>query len=125
MTTISQRCSDSFRTQCLGPFELFVVGWRLIFSEIFWFFKSRCRLWEIRQLKKRLDTEYMRLGREVRQQTSENRHSLDLKKPGLDLTLGQIDLLQEEVAYLKKAMQAERDIFVEKRRQKYLKNQAG
>ncbi len=121
MTFQSQQCLPETSEQSLGPFELFVVGWKLIVSEAFWFLKSGCRVWEMRQLKKRLDVENISLGRLIQKKAGENRHSLDLMNPEVDLALGQIDLLREEIAYLKKEMQAERDIFVENRMQKYLK----
>lgn len=110
--------------QGLGPFELFGVGWKLMLSEAFWSFKRACRCWEIRQLGKRLDQEDIRLGRLIRKKVQENRSGLDIRDPEIDLALGQVDLLKEEIAYLNMQMQAEREIFVENRKQKYLKNKA-
>lgn len=109
--------------QSLGPFELFVVGWKLIISELFWFLSTRFRVWEMRQLRKRLNIENIRLARLVRKKAAENRLSLDLTDPEIDLALGQVELLREEIVYLKMEMQAKRGIFVESRKQKYLKNQ--
>lgn len=110
--------------QGLGPFELFRVGWKLMLSEAFWSFKRACRCWEIRQLAKRLDQEDIRLGRLIRKKVQENRSALDIRDLEIDLALGQVDLLKEEIAYLNMQMQAEREIFVENRKQKYLKNKA-
>lgn len=108
----------------LGPFELFLVGWKLIISELFWSLKSCCRLWEIRQLKKRLSMENIQLAELVQKKTAQNMRTLDLMDPEIDLTLGQLSLLKEEIDYLEKEIQASREIFVENRKQSYLKMQA-
>ena len=113
----------SSRMQTLGPFELFPVGWKLIFSEIVWFLKSRCQIWEVRQLNKRLKLENIALAELVQKRAIEDEQVIDLKDPEIKLSLGQIQLLREEVLYLQKEMQSRRDVFVEKRKQKYLKNQ--
>lgn len=115
--------SSRTREQSLGPFELFVVGWMLILSETAWFFKSLFRLWEIRQLKKVLIEEYIRLGRLVCTRAADNKKSLDFDEPEIDLALGQIGLLKEEAASLENELTARRELFVNNRRQKYLSTQ--
>ncbi|MFP4109466.1 MAG: hypothetical protein ACOCPS_00160 [Desulfonatronovibrio sp.] len=104
----------------LGPFELFVVGWRLILSEMGWFLKIRFRFWEIRQLDKRLNKEKINLAEQVQGKISGSKQVLDLKDPDIELTLGQVALLEEEISYLLEEIKAKRKIFVEKRRRKYL-----
>lgn len=108
-------------SQNLKPVDLFFMGWRLLFSEIFWFLKSRFSLWEIRQLKKRLVREKTRIGNLVLDM-ADGTGSLDIKDEQLSLTIGQADLLQEEIIHLQKELSARREIFVEKRRYKYLQN---
>lgn len=108
-------------SQNLSPVDLFFMGWRLLFSEIFWFLKSRFSLWEIRQLKKRLVLEKTRLGHLVLDMAGRT-GSLDVKNEQLSLAIGQADLLQEEIIHLKKELLVRRKIFVEKRRYKYLQN---
>ncbi len=107
--------------QSLGPFELFLVGWKLILSETIWFLKSRGRIWESKQLKKRLKVENIRLAELVQKKAEENKYSLDLMDPEVELALGQIDLLKEEIIYLENEFRTKRNIFVENRKQKYLK----
>ncbi len=119
----NQSCFSETREQSLGPFELFLVGWRLIISEIFWTLKSRLWSWEIKQLEKRLIIENIRLAELVQKKVRENARNLDLMNPEIDLTIGQIGLLKEEIDYLGKEMRAKRDFFVENRKQKYLKDQ--
>ncbi|MFP4083295.1 MAG: hypothetical protein ACLFT1_01965 [Desulfonatronovibrio sp.] len=104
----------------LGPFELFVVGWRLILSEMGWFLKIRFRFWEIRQLDKRLNKEKINLAEQVQGKISGSKQVLDLKDPDIELTLGQIAILEEEISCLLEEITAKRAIFVEKRRRKYL-----
>ncbi|MFP4398526.1 MAG: hypothetical protein ACLFPK_00290 [Desulfonatronovibrio sp.] len=104
----------------LGPFELFVVGWRLILSEMGWFLKIRFRFWEIRQLDKRLNKEKINLAEQVQGKISGSKQVLDLKDPDIELTLGQVALLEEEISSLLEEIKAKRKIFVEKRRRKYL-----
>ena len=120
MTSYRKGCQGVNQGQFLGPWEIFPVAWKLIFSEMLWFFKSRIGLWEIRQLKKRVAAEKARLGGLVEMKAGEDSGKLDLTDPELDLTLGQLRLINEEIAYLRKQMQARRDIFVENRRHKYL-----
>ena len=122
MTCFKHEQSDRFIHCQLGPFELFLVGWRLIFSEMLWFFKTRWPLWEIRQLKKRLNKEICRLGALVRNKTENSRDMLDLKDPELDLALGQLELMEDEIASLYSELEAKRARFVEERREKYTKN---
>ena len=123
MNTNKEYLECTSRMQTLGPFELFPVGWKLIFSEIVWFLKSRCRVWEVRQLKKRLKLENITLAELVQKKALEDAQVIDLKDPEIDLSMGQIQLLREEILYLQKEMQTRRDVFVEKRKQKYLKIQ--
>lgn len=108
-------------SQNLRPVDLFFMGWRLLFSEIFWFLKSRFSLWEIRQLKKRLALEKTRLGHLVLDMAGRT-GKLDVKNEQLSLALGQTGLLREEIIHLEKELSARRKIFIEKRRYKYLQN---
>jgi hypothetical protein len=119
----NQRRASQAGVPGLGPFELFLVGWKLIISELYWSLKSLCRLWEIRQLKKRLSLENIRLAQLVQKKAVQNMRILDLMNPEIDLALGQLSLLKEEIDYLGKEMQARRDVFVENRRQSCLKIQ--
>ncbi|MFO7727892.1 MAG: hypothetical protein R6X11_06155 [Desulfonatronovibrio sp.] len=123
MTIRNQSLTPSTKVQGLGPFELFPAGWKLILSETGWFLKSRFRLWEIRQLDKRLNMEKITLAEQILRKNSANEQTLDLKDPDIELALGQVALLEEEISYLLEEIKAKRDIFVEKRRRKYLKTQ--
>ncbi|MFN2268400.1 MAG: hypothetical protein ABR542_05505 [Desulfonatronovibrio sp.] len=111
-------------SQNLRPIDLFFIGWKLLFSEISWFLKSRFSLWEIRQLKKRLVLEKTRLGHLIMDMAART-GSLDVKNEQLSLALGQADLLREEIIHLKKELSVRRKIFIEKRRYKYLQNRQG
>ncbi len=104
----------------LNPWQLFVVTWRLIISETAWNFVRFFRIWEIRQLQKRLDQEKIRLANAVLERPTGQDGRLSLKDPDLDLILGQVSFLEEEAEHLRKELQAKRRTFLEKRRAKYL-----
>jgi len=107
----------------LNPWQLFLVGWRLIFSEIGWNFTRMFRQWEIRQMKKRLDQEKLKLAEAVMAGTSDRLEALSLKDPDLDLVLGQVSFLEEEIAHLEKELTAKRLAFLENRKARYLGGQ--
>ncbi len=104
----------------LDPWQLFTIAWRLIFSEIRWNFIRLWHQWEINQLKKRLDQEKLRLAEVICSRRNVKNKYLDLKDPDLDLVLGQIFFLEEEIAHLRKELEVKRQIYVENRMIKYM-----
>ena len=106
----------------LNPWQLFLVGWRLIVSEIGWNFTRMFRQWEIRQMKKRLDQEKLKLAEAVMAGTSGRLEDLGLKDkdPDLDLVLGQVSFLEEEIAHLENELTSKRSAFLENRKARYL-----
>ncbi len=107
----------------LNPWQLFLVGWRLIVSEIGWNFTRMFRQWEIRQMKKRLDQEKLKLAEVVVSGTSGRQEELARHDPDLDLVLGQVSFLEEEVAHLENELTAKRKAFLENRKARYLGEQ--
>ncbi|EFI35138.1 hypothetical protein Dthio_PD2533 [Desulfonatronospira thiodismutans ASO3-1] len=107
----------------LNPWQLFLVGWRLILSEIRWNFTRMFRQWEIRQMKKRLDQEKLKLAEAVVSGTSGRQEALNLKDSDLDLVLGQVSFLEEEISHLENELQARRRAFLENRMSRYLGRQ--
>ncbi len=114
-----QRC---MRNHELNPWQLFLVGWRLIFSEIKWNLIRMSKRWEIKQLEKRLQQEKLKLADKVcmAHKSDPGSRYLDLKDPNVDLVLGQVAFLQEEIAHLQKELQVRRNAFLEQRRARYL-----
>ncbi len=107
----------------LNPWQLFLVGWRLILSEIGWNFTRMFRQWEIRQMKKRLDQEKLKLAEAVMSGTSGRQETLNLKETDLDLVLGQVSFLEEEITHLENELTAKRKAFLENRKSRYLGEQ--
>ncbi len=85
-----------------GPLDILHLGLRVLASELSWMLKNSLRELEIHQLRKRLDQEYLALGRIVER--------LNRKEPLPDdsetarreqeLSLGQIAFLKQEMALL-------------------------
>ncbi|WP_150112125.1 hypothetical protein [Desulfonatronovibrio hydrogenovorans] len=122
MKSSTDRClQDHALKSGLGPFELFRAGWIVIFTEIGWSFKNLCVSWEISQLKKRIVQEKIRLADLVVEETKKSGSEVSFKSPELDLVLGQMGLLNEEILYLEKELLARRQMFVEKRRKRIFK----
>ncbi|MFP4236249.1 MAG: hypothetical protein ACLFRQ_01870 [Desulfonatronovibrio sp.] len=67
-----------------------------------------------------LNKEKINLAEQIQGKISGDKQVLDLKDPDIELTLGQVALLEEEISYLLEEIKAKRKIFVEKRRRKYL-----
>lgn len=114
-----QSCLKKF--QGTSPLNLVLIGWKLIFSEIIWFFRSLFGQWEIRQLEKRLKIENIRLAEAV-DRVSGTKKVLNLSDPEVDIALGRVRLLKEEIKRLEFVRQARRQLFIEKRQHSYLKS---
>lgn len=95
-------------------------GLKVVGSEIKWLALGGLRAFEIRRMEKRLDQEYQVLGKEVHEQAQSQKPG---QGPGqgpvwdekIQLSLKQIDFLQEEIAYLKEERKNFRREFVSSR----------
>jgi hypothetical protein len=111
----SPRCADSYRRSFV---QVLVIGLRLIPSEVGWNILRRLRLWEIRQMAKRLDREYQTFGRlkAAAEQSSQDSSGLNEE---LEVSRKQIEFLRTEIDFLKQELQNLRQNVLEKRRQKW------
>ncbi len=97
------------------PLLLILTGWKIIFSELKWVCIKTCRVWEIKQLEKRLQQELYYLGKCVFHQTRGGSTQIDLQDPETDLALKQISFLEEEISHLKEELNKTREEFINKR----------
>jgi len=95
--------------------RIIFTGWKIIFSETKWAVIRTCRVWEIRQLKKRLDQEFSNLGQSVFNQARTEPTRIDPKDPETDLALKQVSFLQEEIHHLQNELDRTRQEFINKR----------
>jgi hypothetical protein len=87
--------------------ETLELGIKTLFSEWKWIIVSRLRNMEITQMKKRLDQEFLILGKlEIEQGSGSDRMELSRK---------QISFLQQEIAHLELELDKTRQDFIAKR----------
>jgi len=91
-----------------------VNGFKLLASETKWTCIKGFRLWEIRQMEKRLAEEYQNLGKSYAACQSRG-ESFDPLTSDNDLTLKQISFLQEEIAHLRTELETTRTAFIQGR----------
>ncbi|EGJ50422.1 hypothetical protein V6C53_13020 [Desulfocurvibacter africanus] len=89
--------------EAAGPFDILRLGLRVLASELGWMLKNSLRELEIHQLRKRLDQEYLALGRIVERLTQEESQAGDSEaaRGEQELSLGQIAFLKQEMALLR------------------------
>ncbi|MFW6357094.1 MAG: hypothetical protein ACOC0K_00025 [bacterium] len=87
--------------------EILTIGVQTVWSEWKWIIIRTMRNLEIRQLRKRLDTEYRRIGK-AQLHEPENEDELRLCKQ-------QISFIEEEIAHLEKELDKTRHNFIAKR----------
>lgn len=108
--------NQNFHTQTtlyISPFSLFILGLRTIGSEMRWKILEAIRLWEIKQLQKRLYKEYELLGQLEVQETEGELSSEQASEK--ELCHKQVEFLQEEIDFLQKALQRTRKEYIEQR----------
>lgn len=93
-----------------------VTGWKVVFSEIKWIFIRAFRRWEIKQLKKRLDEEYLTVGKVFADQL-EQKKNLDPQNPEAEISIKQISFLKEEIEHMENELLASRKDYVARRNQ--------
>jgi len=98
--------------------QVMLIGLRLIPNEVAWNVMRRLRLWEIKQMQRRLEREYQTYGRqalaaELTSEADEDRGQ------EMELTRKQIDFLEKEVSFLTQELQNLRQNMVAKRRHKW------
>jgi hypothetical protein len=91
----------------LSMFETLELGIKTLFSEWKWIIISRLRKMEIRQMKRRLDQEYLVIGK------------LEIEGGGgserMELSRRQISFLQQEIVQLELELDKTRQDFIAKR----------
>ncbi|MFP4168120.1 MAG: hypothetical protein ACLFSY_04640 [Desulfonatronovibrionaceae bacterium] len=97
------------------PIKIIILGWKIILSEIKWAVVRTCRVWEIRQLQKRLRQEFSYLGESVYRQITNDPTRVDPDEPETDLALKQVSFLQEEIRHLQEELNRSRQEFINKR----------
>lgn len=91
-----------------------VDGFKVLASETKWAFIKSFRVWEIRQIKKRLAQEYQVLGENYAQCHSQNQE-FDPKSNENDLIFRQIEFLLEEIVHLEKELVESRSQYIKSR----------
>jgi len=99
----------------LSFLEAFTLGIKVIFSEIHWHLLRGLRLWEIKQLKRRLENEYQKMGQLSRKE-SETQEFESQK----ELCNNQIEFLEKEIEFLEKELEKLHNDIISKRRQKWV-----
>lgn len=86
-----------------GPLDILRLGLRVLASELGWMLKNSLRKLEMHQLRKRLDQEYLALGRIVERlvhiQAEDDAEAREARREQ-ELSLGQIAFLKQEIALL-------------------------
>ena len=99
----------------LSFLEAFTLGIRVIISEIHWQLLRGLRVWEIKQLKRRLEKEYQKMG-QLSRQAEENPETQSQK----ELCNNQIEFLEKEIDFLEKELEKLRKDIISRRRQKWV-----
>ena len=95
-------------------FKSIPLSIKAIISEVHFNIIKGLRKWEIKDLKKRLEREYINLGK-----LYYNLQEGDEKQQEqIDLTKKQIEFLEKEIAYLEKQIEELRDQIIRKRTEK-------
>ncbi|NLV97302.1 MAG: hypothetical protein GX043_08195 [Desulfovibrionales bacterium] len=95
-------------------FAALVDGFKMLVSEAKWAFIRAFRVWEIRQIKKRLAEEYETLGKNYAQCHQRN-EVFDPVSNENDLTFKQIEFLLEEIAHLENELVSSRTEYIKSR----------
>ncbi len=98
----------------LSFWETFTLGIRVLFSEMHWHLLRGLRVWEIKQLNKRLEKEYQKMGELSRQEVEDS--EIQSQK---ELCNNQIEFLEKEIDFLENELQRLRNDNIAKRRQKW------
>jgi ParB-like chromosome segregation protein Spo0J len=91
-----------------------INGFKLLASEGKWIFIKGFRIWEIRQMEKRLAEELQNLGKNYADSQAKG-EAFDPKVGDNDLTLKQISFLQEEINHLEQELSSTRAKYVKSR----------
>lgn len=97
--------------KAMSIFKTISLGVKSIFSEVHWNVIKGLRKWEIKELKKKLDREYLKLGKlyyGLKEDDEEAKKEIELAK-------NQIDFLETEINSLEKEMESLRDKIVKER----------
>jgi hypothetical protein len=90
-----------------GPLRTFLLGLRVLGSELAWLLILAMRRIEIKQMRKRLDEEYLLLGRLTRERPEGDEER--------ELARRQVDFLGEEIAMLRDDLDARRREWIDAR----------
>ncbi len=105
---MTKECTESYKPSILESISLSIMA---LFSEIHWNVIKGLRKWEIKELKKRLDKEYLTLGKLVYNFNEEDKEQLEK----IDLAKQQIEFLENEIKSLEKELQDLRDKIIKNR----------
>ena len=93
------------------------IGFKVIFSEIYWQILRGLRNWEIKQMRSRLSKEYEKLGKLLESHAAGTSDSD--RQSEIDLCRKQIDFLSREVEHLQTQLQNLRRDIIARRRKKW------
>ncbi len=91
-------------------------GWKVMLSEFKWLFIRAFRRWEIKQLRKRLNEEYLTLGK-VYASFVDEKKPLEPDNTEAEIPLKQISFLAEEIEHMEQELDNSRSEYVKRRNQ--------
>ncbi|MDD4649886.1 MAG: hypothetical protein PHO79_07735 [Desulfoplanes sp.] len=94
-----------------------VTGWQVVFSESKWIFIRAFRRWEIKQLRKRLNEEYLAIGK-LFTGLLEQKKPIDPQHPEAEMSIKQISFLKEEIEHMENELVSSRKDYIARRTQK-------
>lgn len=107
---------DSRQNMQLSFIEAFPIGIKVLFGEIHWHILRGLRLLEIKQMKKRLENEYQKLGELSRENQNSQNQEIESQR---EICNKQIEFLEKEIDYLEKDLEKLRTDMISRRREKW------
>lgn len=107
----------SGRQQELSIAQAVPMGFKVLFSEIYWQILRGLRNWEIKQMRSRLSKEYEKLGKLLESNAAGTSDSD--RQSEIDLCRKQVDFLSREVEHLQTQLQNLRRDIIARRRKKW------
>ncbi len=109
--------SRTHRHDNSGPLDILRLGLLVLGSELRWIVLRGLRELEIRQMRKRLNQEYLTLGRCAERMSLTDAGTAEAEQLQRDnaLSLGQVAFLKQEIALLEKERERSRGEYVRRR----------
>ena len=92
----------------LGLFDSISIGIKVVLSEIYWVILKALRQWEIKELKKRLDKEYITLGR-LTINDPKNQKEIRVCKEQIKFLSNEVEFLEKDLSRIRKKIIKKRE----------------